>query len=177
MALLLRHRMKRVGPELVRPLPRPGSERSFRDHPHERAVLATAFAIGTVLVAGDPGAGAARLAGLAVVAGGIVFIAGRYFLKFERDAVSSLRRVAALCLLSLLLLFLARMARDTERFSLLLLPVPTLTVLLALLLSPRFAIAFAGLLLALVALVAWDARELRPALLTLGAGSFAGALY
>jgi len=169
--------MKRVGPELVRPLPRPGSERNFRDHPHERAILAVVFALGAVLVAGDPAAGTARLAGLTVVAGGIVFLAGRYFLKFEREAVSSLRRVAALCGLSLLMLFLARMARDTERFSLLLLPVPTLAVLLALLLSPRFAIAFSGLLLALVALVAWGSRDLNSALLTLGAGSLAGALY
>jgi hypothetical protein len=140
-------------------------------------ILAALFALGVVLAAADPGAGAARLVGLAVVTGGIVFLAGRYFLKFEREAISSLRRVAALSALSLLLLFLARVARESERFSLLLLPVPTFSVLLALLLSPRFAIAFSSLLLALVALVAWGTRDVLTPLLTLGAGSLAGALY
>jgi len=174
---LLRRRVKRVAPELVRPLPRPGSEKSFRDHPHERAIVAALFALGAVLIAADPGAGAARLVGLAVVVGGIVFLAARYFLKFEREAIASVRRAAALCGLALILLFLARIARDTQRFSLLLLPAPTLTILLALLLSPRFAIACSGLLLGLVALVAWGARDLLPELLTLTAGSLAGALY
>jgi putative nucleotidyltransferase with HDIG domain len=174
---LLRRRVKRLAPELVRPLARPGSEKSFRDHPHERALLAALFALGAVVVAADPGAGVARLAGLAVVTGGIVFLAGRYFLKFEREAIASVRRVAALCGLSLLLLFMSRLARDTQRFPLLLLPVPTLTILIALLLSSRFAIAWVGLVLALVALVAWESRDLLPALLTLAAGSLAGALY
>ncbi|HET6163038.1 MAG TPA: HDIG domain-containing protein [Planctomycetota bacterium] len=177
MPSLLRRRPRRVAPELVRPLSRHGADRRYDDSPYERALLAAAFAGGVVFLAADEGAGFTRMLGLAVVAAGIVFLAGRYFLKFERDVVASLRRVAALLLVSLALLALARIARGSERLSLLLLPVPSLAILLSLLLSPRFAIAFVSLLLALVALVAWGAVELLPSLLTLGAGSLAGALY
>src|SRR6185503_12767614 len=60
--------------------------------------------------------------------------------------------------------------------SLLYLPVPALAILLSLLLTPRFAVAFCGLLLALVALVAWGTDELLESLITLGAGALAGAL-
>ena len=154
MPSLLRRRPRRVAPELVRPLPRHGADRRYDDSPYERALLAVAFADGVIFLAADEGAGFTRMLGLAVVAAGIVFLAGRYFLKFERDVVAKLRRVAALLLVSLALLALARLARGSERLSLLLLPVPSLAILLSLLLSPRFAIAFVSLLLALVALVA-----------------------
>ena len=177
MLSLLRRRVRRVAPELVRPLPRPGADRRFDDHPHERALLAVLFAIGVVVIAADEGAGFTRLLGLSVVAAGVVFLAGRYFLKFEREAVARLRRVVALIAVALAILFLARITRGAEQISLLLLPLPALSILLSLLLTPRFAIAFVSLLLALVALVAWGAADLLPLLLTLGAGSLAGALY
>lgn len=177
MLSLLRRRVRRVAPELVRPLPRPGADRRFDDHPHERTLLAVLFALGVVVIAADEGAGFTRILGLSVVSAGVVFLAGRYFLKFEREAVARLRRVVALIAVSLAILFLARITRSAEQISLLLLPLPALAILLSLLLTPRFAIAFVSLLLALVALVAWGAADLLPLLLTLGAGSLAGALY
>ena len=68
MLSLLRRRVRRVAPELVRPLPRPGADRRWDDHPHERALLAAAFALGVVFVAADEGAGFTRILGLCVVA-------------------------------------------------------------------------------------------------------------
>src|SRR5262249_54218043 len=119
---LLRRRVRRVAPELVRPLPRGGADRRYDDAPYERALLAAVFGAGVVFLAADEGAGFTRMLGLCVVAAGLVFLSGRYFLKFERDVVASLRRVAALLLVSLALLVLARLARGSERLSLLLLP-------------------------------------------------------
>ncbi|MBM4016698.1 MAG: HDIG domain-containing protein, partial [Planctomycetes bacterium] len=130
-----------------------------------------------VLLAADGDAGVARLAGLAVVIGGVLFLAGRFFVKFEPEAVGVLRRVVALDALIVLFLVAARAHRESGQPSLLLLPVPTVAILLSLLLAPRFAVAFSGLLLTLVALVAWGTHELLPALLVLSAGSLAGALY
>jgi putative nucleotidyltransferase with HDIG domain len=172
-----RRRTKRVAPELVRPLVRVGGEKELSGAPHERVVVTLLAAAVAVGVAADDRASVARLIGLVVVTAGAVFLAGRYFLKHEREAVSSLRRLAAIEGLSLIVLLLARMARDGDPFSLLLVPVPALAVLFALLVSPRFAIADAALLLALVALIAWDSRDLPAALLMLGGGAVAGALY
>jgi putative nucleotidyltransferase with HDIG domain len=143
----------------------------------ERALATAATALAAVLLAADDGAGGARLAGLVVVIGGVLFLAGRFFVKFEPDAVGALRRVIALDALILLFLVAARAHCESGQPSLLLLPVPTVAILLSLMLSPRFAVAFSGLLLTLVALVAWGAHELLPALLVLSAGSLAGALY
>lgn len=172
-----RRQPRRVAPELVRPLPRAGKEPNFAHRPAERALVMLLFSLAAMAIAIDPGADGARVAGLAVVLGGVVFLACRYFLKFEADAVGSLRRVAALATLLLLLLLAARAHRATGQPSLLWLPLPTVTVILALLLSPRFAVAFAALALGMVTLVAWGAHELLPALLMLSAGSLAGALY
>ncbi|MSR46690.1 MAG: HDIG domain-containing protein [Planctomycetes bacterium] len=173
----LRRQPRRVAPELVRPLPRAGHERDFANQPAERALMTAATAFAAVLLAAAPGGGVARLFGLAVVIGGVLFLAGRFFVKFEAEAVGPLRRVASLSALILLFLVGARAHRETGQPSLLLLPVPTVAVLLSLLLAPRFAVAFVGLLLTLVAMVAWGTPELLSALLVLSAGSLAGALY
>jgi putative nucleotidyltransferase with HDIG domain len=174
---LLRRQPRRVAPELVRPLPRAGRDRSFANQPVERALVTALAAAASVAIAAEPGGGIARLAGLAVVIGGVFFLAGRCFLKFEGEAVASLRRVVTLDALLVLLLLAARMHRETGQPSLLLLPLPTLAVILSLLLSPRFAVAWSALVLVLVALVAWSAQELFAAVLMLASGSVAGALY
>jgi putative nucleotidyltransferase with HDIG domain len=173
----MRRRTVRVAAELVRPLPRPGAQKDYVDRPYERALLAALFAVGGVAVAYEPSSGAAHLLGLTAVIGGLVFLGGRFLVRFEREAIASLRTVAVLGFMALLLLGLARVARDTPHFTLLLLPLPTFALLLALLISPRFAAAFAIFVSVLVAVVAWGTRDLLSSLLVLTAGALAGVLY
>ena len=161
----------------MRPLSRRGADKGFPDRPHERALVAFLFAAGAAALATRAGDGAAQCCGLLLAAATTVLLLGRLLLKSEPDALGQLRRVAALAVVGGLFLFFVRVARDTQRLSFALLPLPTLSILLALLLSPRFALLFGALLTALAALVARGATGSGEALLMLGAGSLAGALY
>jgi hypothetical protein len=108
---------------------------------------------------------------------GLLFLAGRYFLKFQREHVKDLRPLLGMLAMGVLVLAVARIARDSDQLSVLVTPIPAVAIFFAMLLSPRFAVEATVLLLGLCALILKGIDDLFPVLLTLLCGATTGGLY
>ena len=176
-SLFQKKKPRRVSADIVRPLRREDGVLVSSSDPYERLLALIVFGIGVVAIASDPGQQLGRFLGLTVLVFGTVFLAGRYFLKFQAQMVGELQRLVSILGIALLVLLVARITRDSEGLTPLWIPMPFVSMIFAVLLSPRFAIEAAVMLLTLCALVLWGVDDLFPMLLTLFAGSATGALY
>ena len=172
-----RKKPRRVSADIMRPIRRSQPPRPPSRDAYERAAVLPLFGVAATVLASGRDVQPARLLGLVVLIFGGLFLAGRYFLKFQAMYVQNLRRLVAMLALGVLVLAVARMTRDSDQLSILLTPVPALSIVLAILMSPRFAIESSVLLLGLCGLTLWGSDDLFAVLLTLFAGSTTGALF
>ncbi len=176
-SLFHRKKPKRLSADIIRPIRKSDRSAVHSPDPYERLLAMMLFAIGSVVLISEAGQPAPRLVGLCVLVFGLVFLTGRYFLKFQEKVVQEVRRLVSILAIGILVLLVARFSRDSGQLSPLVIPVPFVSMVLAILLSPRFAIEVSLFLLAMVSLVLWGTDDLFTVLLTLFAGAVTGALY
>ena len=177
MQLFHRKKPRRVSADIFRPLRRVGTSGESARDPYERLLVLAAFAVVATLLVAESGQRSSSLVGLILLAIGVVYLGGRYFLKFQPTTIRDLRTLFGTLLLGAGVLLVARVVRESPGLPALLVPLPLVSLILALLLSPRFAIEATAVLSVYVLFVLWGMDDLVPLLLILLAGSWTGALY
>ena len=109
-------KLRRVSPDMARPMRRGPAPLESSVDPYERLLAVVLFAVGVVAVSAESGQRAAGLLGLTVLVFGLMFLAGRHFLKFQAHAVGDLRSLVTMLGMGLLVLLAARLTRDSEAF-------------------------------------------------------------
>jgi putative nucleotidyltransferase with HDIG domain len=170
---------KRVSAEKVKPVRPVGHDEDAVSNPMEKLLLAVVFSVAVLLlILHRP----MQEGGWGAVAGGITlvltlhYLFGSYLLRFQREVFRNLRRFAAVLILVLLILVLARLTLVVEWWSPLLVPVSLAAVILSIVFNQRFAVEATGFILLYTGAILYGYEDLLRVMVTLFAGAMAGIL-
>ncbi len=116
------------------------------------------------------------MAGGAVLVLTLHYLFGCYFLRYQREVFSNIRRYVAVLCLVLAVLVLARLTLVAGWWSPLLIPVSFVAVIFAIVFNQRFAVEAAGFMLLYIGAILYGYDDLLRVMVTLFAGAMTGIL-